>query len=95
MKYMFPLKKNKPLALVGLLAIALLACNKSPAPSAEVVNETAVNEVNAANIKAHIEFLADDTLQGRDTGSNGYQIAANYVKSYFKQLGLTPTASAF
>lgn len=94
MKYMFPLKKNKPLALVGLLAIALLACNKSPAPSAEVVNETAVNEVNAANIKAHIEFLADDTLQGRDTGSNGYQIAANYVKSYFKQLGLTPKGTS-
>ncbi len=47
-------------------------------------------QVNAERIKAHVEFLADDTLKGRDTGSEGYQIAANYVKSNFKQLGLLP-----
>jgi len=47
-------------------------------------------EVQSENIEAHIAFLADDTLRGRDTGSNGYQVAANYVSSYFKQYGLTP-----
>ncbi len=56
----------------------------------EKATETQKNEVNPENIKAHIAFLADDTLKGRDTGSDGYQIAANYVKSHFKQMGLKP-----
>ena len=88
MKLSLP-KSVKLFTLVALPAMALFACNKQQ-PIEQVSVEEAPSQVNAANIKAHIEFLADDTLQGRDTGSNGYQIAANYVKSYFKQLGLTP-----
>lgn len=45
---------------------------------------------SAANVKAHVEFLASDLLQGREAGSPGYDIAANYVASQFAQLGLTP-----
>lgn len=41
-------------------------------------------------LRAHIEFLADDVLQGRDTGSNEYEISARYVASHFKQYGLKP-----
>ncbi len=41
-------------------------------------------------IRADLEFLADDMLEGRDTGSRGYRIAANYVAATFKQLGLKP-----
>ena len=80
--------KLKLIANVSLLSFAFLsACGQdSKAPVAAVEKAPQVNE---SNIKAHIEFLADDTLLGRDTGSEGYQIAANYVKSYFKQLGLT------
>lgn len=41
-------------------------------------------------IKADIAFLADDTLEGRDTGSRGHRIAANYVAARFDHLGLSP-----
>ncbi|MCC5879544.1 MAG: M28 family peptidase [Idiomarina sp.] len=41
-------------------------------------------------VKAHMKFLADDLLEGRDTGSRGYDISALYVASHFKTLGLTP-----
>jgi nitrogen fixation/metabolism regulation signal transduction histidine kinase len=44
----------------------------------------------AANIKAHMTFLADDLMEGREAGSRGYDIAANYVASQFAQLGLKP-----
>jgi hypothetical protein len=75
--------KFKLIASVSLLSFAFLsACGQN--------NKVTTPQVNENNIKAHLEFLADDTLLGRDTGSEGYQIAANYVKSYFKQLGLTP-----
>jgi Zn-dependent M28 family amino/carboxypeptidase len=70
---------------------SLIACEQ---PSAEAPKNSEANspiaQVNADNIKAHLEFLADDSLQGRDTGSVGYQIATNYVKSYFQQIGLRP-----
>ncbi|MDT0509077.1 M28 family metallopeptidase [Novosphingobium sp. MMS21-SN21R] len=44
-------------------------------------------------IRAHVTFLADDLLEGRDTGSHGYDIAANYVASQFTLMGLKPAAA--
>jgi hypothetical protein len=44
----------------------------------------------AAAVRAHVEFLADDLLKGRDTGSEGHEIAARYVASQFDGLGLKP-----
>jgi Zn-dependent M28 family amino/carboxypeptidase len=41
---------------------------------------------------AHIKFLADDSLAGRDTGSEGHRKAAEYVVSQFKAAGLEPGA---
>jgi len=44
-------------------------------------------------LRAHIEFLADDLLLGRQPGSDGYNIAANYVASQFRQMGLIPAGN--
>jgi hypothetical protein len=41
-------------------------------------------------MKAHMTFLSSDLLEGRDSGSRGFDIAAEYVASQFHQLGLTP-----
>jgi Zn-dependent M28 family amino/carboxypeptidase len=41
-------------------------------------------------IKAHLHFLADDLLEGRETGSRGYDIAALYVANQFRQYGVLP-----
>jgi len=41
-------------------------------------------------LKAHVEYLADDLLEGRGTGSRGHALAAAYVTAQFKQLGLKP-----
>jgi len=35
---------------------------------------------------AHIKFLADDKLQGRNTGSEGYTQAVQYVAGRFESL---------
>ena len=39
---------------------------------------------------AHVQFLADDALEGRDTGSPGHRKAAEYVAAAFKAAGLEP-----
>ena len=41
-------------------------------------------------VRAHVEFLADDLLEGRDTGSRGHEIAARYVATQFESYGLRP-----
>ena len=80
-----------PLVVASLATLGLSACNQATDSTSDKASaQVSYPQVNENNIKAHIAFLADDTLEGRDTGSNGYQIAANYVTSYFKQYGLTP-----
>ena len=39
---------------------------------------------------SHIVFLADDKLEGRNTGSEGYRKAAAYVQGEFERAGLRP-----
>jgi hypothetical protein len=40
--------------------------------------------------RAHVGFLADDLLEGRDTGARGHELAARYVASQFESFGLEP-----
>jgi hypothetical protein len=42
---------------------------------------------------AHVQFLADDRLQGRNVGTEGFQKAAEYVAGQFRQLGLKPAGT--
>ena len=66
-----------PLALAGSAALA--------APSASPVDSPA-----AARVRGHVEFLADDLLAGRGTGTRGHEIAAAYVATQFRAVGLKP-----
>ncbi len=52
--------------------------------------EDSPDQLLQARLRAHIGFLADDRLHGRLPGSDGYNIAANYVASQFLQMGLLP-----
>ena len=45
------------------------------------------------DFRQHVEFLSSDLLEGRDTGSRGYDLAASYVATRFEALGLTPGAN--
>ena len=39
---------------------------------------------------SHVQFLADDSLEGRDTGSRGFEKAADYMAEQFRAAGLEP-----
>ncbi|MDE0424021.1 MAG: M28 family peptidase [Candidatus Poribacteria bacterium] len=47
---------------------------------------------NKTNIRQHIEFLADDALEGRMTGSEGAKRAAEHIATQFEALNLKPIA---
>jgi hypothetical protein len=42
---------------------------------------------------AHIQYLADDKLEGRNVGSEGFEKAAAYVTEQFKSAGLKPAGA--
>ena len=42
---------------------------------------------------SHVQYLASDELAGRDTGSEGYFQAADYVARQFADAGLTPAGT--
>jgi hypothetical protein len=75
-----------PLAAALLLAMSgALAAKPATAP---------VPKADKEHIRAHIAFLADDLLEGRETGSRGYDIAASYVASQLRQYGVAPRGDA-
>jgi len=43
-----------------------------------------------ANLQAHVQYLADDKLEGRRTGTSGEKLAAEYISNEFKKIGLQP-----
>ncbi len=43
---------------------------------------------------SHIQYLASDDLQGRDTGSEGHLKAAHYIASEYERAGLKPAGTS-
>ncbi len=48
------------------------------------------NEKIVGNLKKHIQYLANDKLEGRRTGTKGELLAMEYIIDQYKQIGLTP-----
>ena len=48
--------------------------------------------ITDARLRAHVKFLADDLLEGRGPSTRGGNLAANYIATEFKLLGLAPGA---
>ena len=75
-------------ARAALLAAAAGCSAATPATSPAVPAE-----VSPAALGAHIRVLAHDSMEGRGTGTPGYDRAARYVAAQFEQLGLEPAGT--
>ncbi|MBK6940462.1 MAG: M20/M25/M40 family metallo-hydrolase [Planctomycetes bacterium] len=73
--------------------IVSLACALSMGTGETSVNPSA--SITTSEIKSHIEFLASDELEGRDSGQRGGEIAARYIESRFKAAGLKPLFESY
>jgi aminopeptidase YwaD len=76
-----------------VVAALLLAagCATNAPPSTSPSRGGAV--VSEASVRAHLEFLASDALNGRGSGTRDEQIAAEYVGAHFRRLGLRPASA--
>ena len=48
----------------------------------------AAQPIDPHAIAAHMRFLADDALEGREPGTRGFEVAAEYVRAQFTAAGL-------
>jgi hypothetical protein len=64
-----------------------------PGLLSDPVVESAAEQIRSEGLRAHIRFLADDLLEGRATGTRGYNLAASYLAAQFAALGLEPAGS--
>ncbi len=71
-----------PLATAFLTTILLVACSADR-------NDKPVS-ASAARIRADVQVLADDAMQGRLTGTPGFDRAARYVAVRMQRIGLEP-----
>jgi Zn-dependent M28 family amino/carboxypeptidase len=76
-----------PLAMSALAGT--LAAQQSPSAGSR-----AVRAVDPGVLRAHLEFLADDALEGRAPGTRGGDAAAQYIAAQFRRLGLEPAGDS-
>ena len=86
--------RRAALASAALLMAAQPVLAATPAkPAAATAKKAAPASdftPSAEAIKAHMTFLADDAMEGREAGTRGYDIAANYVAAQYALLGVKP-----
>jgi Peptidase family M28 len=72
--------------ILAMMALSLGLSQNAPSLDPRVVE--ALHVIRPEAIRAHLEFLADDALEGRHTGSRGYELAAKYMRAELAALGL-------
>lgn len=55
-----------------------------------VSSDSDVTFTDAERVKTLMNYLASDDLKGRDSGSEGIEMAAKYIENHFKSYGITP-----
>ncbi|GJM21613.1 MAG: peptidase [Planctomycetota bacterium] len=80
---------NASFAVSLLLATSLFTSPGWAAPS-----EGDAPAMSAAALRAHVDFLASDALQGRRAGSVGEYQAAKYLVGKFRAAGLQPVSES-
>ncbi len=89
---------NRPFRVAALLAaiplsLALSQAQQSTVPTIPGVPaavQQAAQSIDSEKIRAHVQFLSDDLLEGRGPGKRGAELAAKYIATQFSLEGLKP-----
>ncbi|HXL56434.1 MAG TPA: M28 family peptidase, partial [Chitinophagaceae bacterium] len=74
----------KKLLLIIVLVPALTLAQNRKERKAQEKND----KITVANLKTHIQYLSDDKLEGRRTGTQGELLAMQYIAGQFQKIGL-------
>lgn len=79
---------KKLLLLLALAPTLLIAQSKKQKKA--IAEQQKADQAVIASLRSHVQYLADDKLEGRSTGSAGEAMAMEYISNQFKALGLQP-----
>src|SRR5215207_2653717 len=81
-----------------LLFLALMSFSIPSAISQQTTTTSAASRAAAAadsnTLRTHLDFLADDLLEGRRPGTRGAELAARYIAAQFQRVGLEPAGDS-
>jgi len=83
------MRRHPSFFIVPVAAVSLFSCQPPSGISSPGV-DAALACIRPEAIRAHIRFLADDLLEGREAGTRGFDLAAKYVASAFESMGFEP-----
>ncbi|MGH7597472.1 MAG: M28 family peptidase [bacterium] len=73
----------------GVALLFITPGNNTPPP------REALNAITASDIRRHVDFLASDSMLGRNTPSPELDRAAEYIAGEFKRYGLKPVSGSY
>lgn len=77
-----------------VLVIGAMACVFSfGAEAQEKVKAKYQETITKQDLKEHLQIIASDSLEGRETGKRGQRMAADYIRNHFKEIGLLPAVN--
>ena len=82
---------HQPTLVAALSAVLLASATAPPATRAQA--GTAADVPSADSLMRHVYVLADDSMMGRGTGSEGYDRAARYVTTVLRNYAVGPDPS--
>ncbi len=82
------MRTTRLLATFGL--VLMVSFGTAQTASSDFPPDELLQRITVDGLRAHMAFLSDDLLEGRGTGTRGYQLAANYVRAQFEAMGLKP-----
>ncbi len=74
----------------SLLMLAAFPARAQKAAMLPPVPSSSREEITAAELRAHVSWLASDELEGRGTGTPSIDLAAEYIAREFRRYGLKP-----
>jgi Zn-dependent M28 family amino/carboxypeptidase len=86
------MRSSLTLLLILMLSPIPTAGAQQPTPASAAARVAAA--VSADPLRGHLEFLADDALEGRAPGTRGGELAQKYIASQFRRLGLEPVGDS-
>ena len=81
------------LVLLCLLSSLPLAAQSQTSSTRSAAAKVA-GAVDQRVLRSHLEFLADDALEGRRPGTRGGELAAKYIAAQLERLGLQPAGDS-
>jgi hypothetical protein len=76
-----------------LLLLLVPALSFSQSKKKKRLAEEKANAELVANLTAHVQYLADDKLEGRRAGSKGEELAMQYIINQYKLIGIEPAGT--